>query len=126
MGLVRRFGVILAVSCVLVPAWTATASASEDRTAATTAPRVCTAFGRSWMHKYNAEGGPIKIVSACCALRSPRTHNAACTVMVTGRKGMMGDGMFGCSVATVAVDGNILANKPLACVRARGLSLLPA
>ena len=123
MELVRRVGVILAVCCVLVPAWTATASASSS---VSTAPRVCTAFGRTWMHNYNAEGGPIKIVSACCALRSPRTHNAACTVMVTGRKGMMGDGMFGCSVATVAIDGNILANKPLACVRARGISMLPA
>jgi len=78
------------------------------------------------MNKYNAAGGPIKIVSACCDLRSPQTHKSKCSVMVTGRKGMMGDGTFGCSVATVAADGNILANRPVDCVRARGISSLPA
>jgi hypothetical protein len=125
MSSVRRLGVIFGLLCVLVPASASVATASAHR-AAGASPVVCTAFGRTWMNRYNAAGGPIKIVSSCCGHRSVRTHNSACTVMVTGRKGMMGEGMFGCSIATVAANGNILANRALDCAHARGLSSLPA
>lgn len=63
------------------------------------------------MSRYNAQPGPIRIVSTCCGLRSVTTHTSACTVMVTVRKGP-GAGTFGCSVATVAPDFDILANRP--------------
>jgi hypothetical protein len=39
---------------------------------------------------------------------------------------MMGDGMFGCSVATIAASGNVLANKPQACDRTGASVALPA
>ena len=121
MRVVRRLGPILALLCALVSASAAAAATAPPRPGA---PRLCTAFGKTWMTKYNAEGGPVKIVSVCCGLRSVRTHNAACTVMVTVRKGP-GEGTFGCSVATVAANGNILANRPQACVRSGSAVALP-
>jgi len=120
MRVVGRFGLILALVCALV---LATAAAASSHPSATST-RICTAFGKTWASKYNAAGGPVKIVSVCCGLRSLRTHNAACTVMVTVRNGP-GQGTFGCGVATVAADGNILANRPQACVRSGGIASLP-
>jgi hypothetical protein len=118
---VRRLGLVIALLCAVAPASVAAAS---SRATATT-PRICTAFGKTWASKYNAAGGPIKIVSVCCGLRSLSTHTSACKVMVTVRKGP-GEGTFGCSVATVAANGNILANRPQACVRSGGIVSLPA
>jgi hypothetical protein len=118
---VGRLGLILALACALVPASAVAASTH----ASATSPRICTAFGKTWASKYNAAGGPIKIVSVCCGLRSLSTHTSACKVMVTVRKGP-GEGTFGCSVATVAANGNILANRPQACVRSGGIASLPA
>jgi hypothetical protein len=46
-------------------------------------------------------------------------------VMVTVRKGP-GAGTFGCSVATVAPNFDILANRPQACGRSGGVASLPA
>jgi hypothetical protein len=120
MKAVRRLGLILALACALVPV--SAAAAASHATAA--APRICTAFGKTWASKYNAAGGPIKIVSVCCGLRSLSTHTSACKVMVTVRKGP-GQGTFGCGVATVAANGNILANRPQACVRSGGIASLP-
>jgi hypothetical protein len=119
---VRRLGLILALLCALASASAAAAASNAERA---TTPHLCTAFGKTWMSRYNAEGGPVKIVSVCCGLRSLRTHNSACKVMVTVRKGP-GEGTFGCSVATVAANGNILANRPQACARSAGLVSLPA
>jgi hypothetical protein len=120
MRLVRRLGLILALVCALAPA-SAVAASSHARA---TTPRICTAFGKTWASKYNAAGGPVKIVSVCCGLRSLSTHTSACKVMVTVRKGP-GEGTFGCGVATVAANGNILANRPQACVRSGGIASLP-
>jgi len=125
---VRQLGLILAVLCLLAPGCGSTSTATADHTATPVAHKVsspCTAFGRSWAHKYNMAGGPIKIVSACCALRSPHTGTSACKVMVTVRHGP-GEGTFGCGVATVAKNGNILANRPQACARSAGVASLPA
>jgi len=121
MKKVGRLGLILALVCALAPA--SAVAASNHTTASST--RICTAFGKTWASKYNAAGGPIKIVSVCCGLRSLSTHTSACKVMVTVRKGP-GEGTFGCSVATVAANGNILANRPQACVRSGGIVSLPA
>ena len=122
MRAVRRLGPILALLCALA---SASAAAGATNAVRATTPHPCTAFGKTWMSKYNAEGGPVKIVSVCCGLRSVRTHNSACKVMVTVRKGP-GEGTFGCSVATVAANGNILANRPQACARSAGIASLPA
>jgi hypothetical protein len=120
MRVVRRLGLTLALLCALVSA----SAAVAGTTSGAKAPHLCTAFGKTWAHKYNAEGGPVKIVSVCCGLRSVRTHNSACKVMVTVRKGP-GEGTFGCGIATVAANGNILANRPEACVRTAGIASLP-
>jgi hypothetical protein len=121
MGPVRRFGLILALLCVAAAAAASVASARAHQEG-TVHP--CTAFGASWMKQYNADRGPIKIVAVCCALRSPKTGNSACRVMVTVRKGGSGAGTFGCVVSTVASNGNVLANRPLACKRTpSGVSL---
>ena len=127
MRSVRQLWLIPAVLCLLAPGCGSTSTAVADRTATPVAHKAspCTAFGRSWAHKYNLAGGPVKIVSACCALRSPQTGNSACRVMVTVRHGP-GEGTFGCGVATVAKDGNILANRPQACARSAGVASLPA
>jgi hypothetical protein len=127
MRSVRQLWLIPAVLCLLAPGCGSTSTASADRKATPVVhkPSVCTAFGRSWMRKYNLAGGPVKIVSACCALRSPQTGTSACKVMVTVRHGP-GEGTFGCSVATVAANGNILANRPQACARSAGIASLPA
>jgi hypothetical protein len=119
---VARLGLILALVCALV---SASAAAAATDAAQPTTPHLCTAFGKTWASKYNAAGGPVKIVSVCCGLRSVRTHNSACKVMVTVRKGP-GEGTFGCGIATVAANGNILANRPQACVRSGGIASLPA
>jgi hypothetical protein len=121
MGMVRRLGLIVALLGALVCASAASGVSAQQ----STTPRICTAFGKTWASKYNAEGGPVKIVAVCCGLRSLRTHRSACTVMVTVRKGP-GEGTFGCSVATVAANGNILANRPQACARSAGVASLPA
>ena len=127
MRSVRQLWLIPAVLCLLAPGCGSTSTAAADHTATPVVhkPSVCTAFGRSWMHKYNMAGGPVKIVSACCALRSPQTGTSACKVMVTVRRGP-GEGTFGCGVATVAANGNILANRPQACARSAGVTSLPA
>jgi len=127
MRSVRQLWLIPAVLCLLAPGCGSTATAVADRAATPVAHKasLCTAFGRSWAHKYNLAGGPVKIVSACCALRSPQTGNSACRVMVTVRHGP-GEGTFGCGVATVAKNGNILANRPQACARSAGVASLPA
>jgi hypothetical protein len=122
MTSVRRLGTTVALVCALLPA---SALAAGTRAQVSPLPRLCTAFGKAWASKYNAAGGPVKIVSVCCGLRSVRTHNSACKVMVTVRKGP-GEGTFGCSVATVAANGNILANRPQACVRSGAVASLPA
>ena len=119
---VRRLGSIMALLCAVV---FASAAAEASSAPSATSPRLCTSFGKTWASKYNAERGPVKIVSVCCGLRSLRTHNSACKVMVTVRKGP-GEGTFGCSVATVAANGNILANRPQACARSAGIASLPA
>ena len=121
MRVVRRLGLTVALLCVLAPA---SALAAGSRAQVSPTPHLCTAFGKAWASKYNAAGGPVKIVSVCCGLRSVRTHNSACKVMVTVRKGP-GEGTFGCGVATVAANGNILANRPQACVRSGGIVSLP-
>jgi hypothetical protein len=123
MRVVRRLGLLLALVSALVV--TSAAAAGPDALHASGSTRLCTAFGKTWASKYNAAGGPVKIVSVCCGLRSVRTHNSACKVMVTVRKGP-GEGTFGCGVATVAANGNILANRPQACVRTNGAASLPA
>jgi len=127
MSLVRQLWLIPAVLCLLAPGCGSTSRAVADRPATPVAHKAspCTAFGRSWAHKYNLAGGPVKIVSACCALRSPQTGTSACRVMVTVRHGP-GEGTFGCGVATVAKNGNILANRPQACARSAGVASLPA
>jgi hypothetical protein len=129
MRSVRQFWLIPAVLCLLAPGCGSTTTAAADRSltpvAHKSSPSPCTAFGRTWMHKYNMAGGPVKIVSACCALRSPQTGASACKVMVTVRHGP-GEGTFGCGVATVAANGNILANRPQACARSAGVASLPA
>ena len=128
MRLVRQLWLIPAVLCLLAPGCgSTTTTAAADRTPTPVAHRVhpCTAFGKSWAHKYNLAGGPIKIVSVCCGLRSPQTGNSACKMMVTVRHGP-GEGTFGCGVATVAKNGDILANRPQACARSAGVSALPA
>ena len=123
---VRLLALILVAVVVAVPP-TASASARSMRVAAhASAVKPCTAFGESWRHKYNAAGGPIKVVAVCCGIRSAKTHNSACAVMVTGRNGMMGAGMFGCSVATIDATGDILANRPQACGRSGSTVALPA
>lgn len=122
---VRPAALPLALLCLAVaPVASAATRAGTVTHASASTP--CTAFGKSWLRQYNAAGGPVKIVSACCGLKSSRTHNSLCKVMVTGRKGMMGAGMFGCSIATVAADGNILANRPQACARTGGSAGLSA
>lgn len=123
MAAVRLVGLILVLVVAAVPPAVSAATRSVDVATHASGAKPCTSFGNSWKQKYNAAGGPIKIVSVCCDIRSPQTHDSACSVMVTGRKGMMGAGMFGCSVATVTADGAILANKPLACVRTGGIAL---
>jgi hypothetical protein len=124
MVVVRLAVLPLVLLCLAVlPVASAAAHAAATTHASASTP--CTAFGKSWEHQYNAAGGPVKIVSACCGIKSARTHNSMCKVMVTGRAGMMGAGMFGCSIATVAEDGNILANRAQACVRV-GSAALPA
>lgn len=127
MRSVRQLWLIPAVLCLLAPGCGSTSTAVADRPATPVAHKAspCTAFGRSWAHKYNLAGGPVKIVSACCALRSPQTGNSACRVMVTVRHGP-GEGTFGCGIATVAKNGNILANRPQACARSAGVASLPA
>jgi hypothetical protein len=127
MRSVRQLWLIPAVLCLLAPGCGSTSTAVADRTATPVVHKAspCTAFGRSWAHKYNLAGGPVKIVSACCALRSPQTGNSACRVMVTVRHGP-GEGTFGCGVATVAKNGTILANRPQACARSAGVASLPA
>ena len=128
MAPVRRFGIILALLCVVASgcgaASTPKADQADQEVAAKQAVEPCTTFGKNWAARYNAAGGPIRIVSVCCGLRSVRTHNSACKVMVTVRQGP-GHGTFGCGIATVAENGNILANKPQACVRSGGRVALP-
>jgi len=126
MRAVRLVGLIFVLVVAAVPPAVSAATRSVDVATHASGAKPCTAFGESWKQKYNAAGGPVEIVSVCCDIRSPQTHVSACSVMVTGRKGMMGAGMFGCSIATVTADGSILANRPLACVRTGGLSALPA
>ena len=125
---VRQLGIILALLCLIASgcgaAGTSKAGPADQQAAARQAVEPCTAFGKNWAAKYNAAGGPIRIVSVCCGIRSARTHNSACKVMVTVRQGP-GHGTFGCSVATVAANGNILANRPQACVRSGGRIALP-
>lgn len=125
MAPVRLVGLILVLVVVASPPAASATTRSVAVATRATGAKPCTAFGKSWQQKYNALGGPVKIVSVCCNVRSPQTHESACSVMVTGRKGDMGAGMFGCSVATVTAAGDILANKPLACVRTNGLAELP-
>jgi hypothetical protein len=119
---VRRFGLLIALLGALL--FASAAAAGSNALHATRPVHLCTAFGKAWASKYNAAGGPVKIVAVCCGLRSVRTHNSACKVMVTVRKGP-GEGTFGCGVATVAANGNILANRPQACVRTNGIASLP-
>ena len=123
---VRQLGLTLALLCLLASGC-GSAGTADVHHAATPAAKTstCTAFGKTWAHKYNAAGGPIKIVTACCAHRSLQTGNSACKVMVTVRKGP-GHGTYGCSVATVTAAGDIIANKPQACAREAGLGSLPA
>ena len=121
MRRVGRIVLIVALSSALA---SASATAATTTRAAPNAPHICTAFGKSWATKYNAAGGPVKIVHVCCGLRSVRTHNSPCEVMVTVRKGP-GHGTFGCGLATVAPNGTVLANRPQACVRAGGVASLP-
>jgi hypothetical protein len=123
---VRLLGLILVLVVVAAPP-TASASARSVLVAAhASAIKPCTAFSDTFKHKYNAAGGPIKLVAVCCGIRSPKTHHSACSVMVTGRNGMMGAGTFGCSVATIDALGNVLANKPQACDRTGASVALPA
>jgi hypothetical protein len=124
MRQVRQLGLTLALLCLLASGCGSAGTAGARHTAVpATKKSICTAFGKSWAHKYNAAGGPVKIVTACCGLRSLRTGNSACKVMVTVRHGP-GEGTFGCSVATVTAKGDIIANKPQACAREAGA--LPA
>jgi hypothetical protein len=125
MRLVRQLGLILALLCLLASGCGSAGSARAHHAAPAVKTSTCTAFGRSWAHKYNAAGGPVKIVAACCSHRSLLTGNSACKVMVTVRKGP-GEGTFGCSVATVSAKGDILANKPQSCAREAGVASLPA
>ena len=119
MRIVRRLGLTLALLCAAVPASAVGAGAHVTK-----AP-LCTAFGNTFLHRYNAEPGPIRIVNICCALRSVKTGNSQCKVMVTVRRGP-GQGTYGCSVATVAPNFDILANRPQACKRLGGVASLPA
>lgn len=119
MRCVRRIGLTLALLCAAVPASAVAAPAHQGHAA------ICTAFGRTFLHRYNAEPGPVRIVTVCCALRSVKTGNSACKVMVTVRKGP-GEGTYGCSVATVTPKFEILANRPQACRRLGGVAALPA
>jgi hypothetical protein len=116
---VRRIGLTLALLCLAVPASAIGSSAHADRA------QLCTAFGKTFLHRYNAEPGPIRIVNICCGLRSVKTGNSLCKVMVTVRKGP-GEGTYGCGVATVAPNFDILANRPQACRRLGGIASLPA
>jgi len=118
MRAVRRLGLTLAFVCAAAPAVALGAPAHQARTAP------CTAFGTSWAKRYNAAPGPIRIVSVCCALRSPKTGNSACKVKVTVRKGP-GHGTFGCVIATVARNGDILGNRAQDCRRLTGMVTLP-
>jgi hypothetical protein len=125
MKAVRWVGLFLVVVCVAVPSTaSATSRASTLTDVHITAGTTCTAFGKAWARKYNAGGAPFRIVSVCCGIPSVRTHLSSCKMMITGRKGGMGDGMFGCGVATVSPTGNVLANKPLDCVRATSAASL--
>ncbi|HEY3921790.1 MAG TPA: hypothetical protein VGL76_06720, partial [Gaiellaceae bacterium] len=110
----RLVGLILLAVVVAAPPTASASTRSAGVAMHASATKPCTTFGETWRHRYNAAGGPFKIVAVCCGIRSPKTHASACSVMITGRKGMMGDGMFGCSVATIAASGNVLANKPQA------------
>ena len=127
MRSVRQLWLIPAVLCLIAPGCGSTTTAAADRKPTPVAHHVhpCTAFGKTWAHKYNLAPGPIKIVSVCCGLRSPRTGNSSCRLMVTVRHGP-GEGTFGCGVATVAKNGDILANRPQACARSAGVTSLPA
>jgi hypothetical protein len=125
MRLVRQLGLILALLCLLASGCGSAGTARAHHAAPAARTATCTAFGKSWAHKYNAAGGPIKIVAACCAHRSLQTGNSACQVMVTVRRGP-GEGTFGCSVATVTANGDIIANRPQACAREAGIASLPA
>jgi hypothetical protein len=125
MRLVRQLGLILALLCLLASGCGSAGTARAHHAAPAARTATCTAFGKSWAHKYNAAGGPIKIVAACCAHRSLQTGNSACKVMVTVRRGP-GEGTFGCSVATVTANGDIIANRPQACAREAGIASLPA
>jgi hypothetical protein len=122
MRSVARLVLILVILGALVSASAAAGGTTRD--ASSTSRHLCTAFGKTWASKYNAAGGPVKIVSVCCGLRSVRTHNSACELMVTVRKGP-GQGTYGCGLATVAANGDVLANRPQACVRAGGVVSLP-
>ena len=126
MSGVRLAALPLVLLCLAVVPIASAATHGAATASQGSASTPCTAFGKSWAHQYNAAGGPVKIVSACCGIKSARTHNSMCKVMVTGRQGMMGAGTFGCSVATVAEDGSILANRPQACVRIGAGVALPA
>lgn len=125
MRAVRRLALIIGFICLLASGCGSAGTAGSHHVAPVVKTSTCTAFGKSWAHKYNAAGGPVKIVSACCGHRSLQTGNAACKVMVTVRKGH-GVGTFGCSIATVAANGDILANKPQSCAREAGVASLPA
>ena len=126
MRQVRQLGLTLAFLCLLASGCGSAGTVAAHHTAVPTAKTTtCTAFGKSWAHKYNAAGGPVKIVSACCSHRSLQTGNSACKVMVTVRRGH-GHGTFGCSVATVTASGDIIANKPQSCAREAGIASLPA
>ena len=126
MSAVRRLGLILALLCLLASGCGSAGTADAPHDALPAAKtQICTAFGKSWAHKYNAAGGPIKIVAACCGHRSLQTGNSACKVMVTVRHGP-GEGTFGCSVATVTAKGDIVANRPQSCAREAGVGSLPA
>jgi hypothetical protein len=121
MRTVRRIGLTLALLCAAVAASAAGASAHADRA------QLCTAFGKTFLHRYNAEPGPTRILSICCALRSVRTGNSQCKMKVT--EVGHGEGIYGCGIATVAPNFVILANRPLArqaCRRLGGVASLPA
>ena len=125
MRAVRWLGLLLVLAVVAVPSTAAaTLRASSAGTLHGSNATICTAFGKTWAKKYNAAPGPVRIVTICCGLPSVRTHLSSCKMMITGRKGGMGDGMFGCGVATVSPTGNVLANKPLDCVRATSAASL--
>jgi hypothetical protein len=123
MSPMRVAGAILAVAlAALTPA--VAASARSGGVAASSG--ACSAFGATWAHRYNARGGPVKIVAICCGAPQASSGNSACRVMVTGRPGFMGAGMLGCSLLTLARNGEMLANRHQTCARVGRKVSLPS